>query len=126
MPIVTMTVRQHKSQAFKTKALGVVHEALVASGVHCSDLFQRVLELPADDFRFDPRFPDLTEDRDDNFILLEIMLGIGRSVKVKRKVLSDIMEGLAEQGINPEHVMVCFIDVPWENWSPGGGRIPHA
>lgn len=126
MPIVTMTVRQPKPQAFKTKVLDIVHEALVASGVHSNDLFQRVLELPSEDFRFDPRFPDLAEDRTDDFILLEIMLGTGRSVKVKRKLLSDIMEGLAAHDINPEHVMVCFIDVPWENWSPGGGRIPHA
>lgn len=126
MPIVTMTVRQPKSEAFKSMVLDTVHEALVASGVHPNDLFQRVLELRRENFRFDPRFPDLAKGRTDDFILLEIMLGIGRSVKVKRKVLSDIMEGLKVHGIDPEHVMVCFIDVPWENWSPGGGRLPHA
>lgn len=93
--------------------------------MHRNDLFQRVLELPPEDFRYDPRFPDLSEDRTDDFMLLEIMLGTGRSVKVKRKLLADIMEGLAAHGINPEHVIACFIDVPWENWSPGGGRIPH-
>jgi 5-carboxymethyl-2-hydroxymuconate isomerase len=125
MPIVTMTVQQPKTEAFKTGVLNVVHEALVASGVHPGDLFQRVLELPRSDFRYDRRFPDLNEDRTDDFILLEIMLGIGRSVKAKRRVLSDIMVDLAALDINPEHVMVCFIDVPWENWSPGGGRMPH-
>lgn len=126
MPIVTMTVRQPKTDAFKAGVLNVGHEALVASGVHPGDLFQRVLELPPGDFRYDRRFPNLTEDRTDDFILLEIMLGIGRSVKVKRRVLSDIIVDLAALDINPEYVMVCFIDVPWENWSPGGGRMPHA
>jgi 5-carboxymethyl-2-hydroxymuconate isomerase len=125
MPIVTLTVQSPKSEVFKNQVLGVVHEALVASGVHRQDLFQRVLELPPQDFRFDPRFPDLTEDRKDDFILLEIVLGVGRSVKVKKKILADIMEGLSSHGLNPEHAMVCFIDVAWENWSPGGGRVPH-
>ena len=82
MPIVTMTVRQPKSQAFKARVLDTVHEALIASGVHRNDLFQRVLELPPEDFRYDPRFPDLSGDRTDDFILLEIMLGTGRSVKI--------------------------------------------
>jgi hypothetical protein len=47
-------------------------------------------------------------------------------VKVKKQVLADIMNGLSAHGLNPENVMVCFIDVPWENWSAGGGRILHA
>ena len=33
---------------------------------------------------------------------------------------------LAKQGLNSEHVMVFFQDVPWEAISSGGGRIPHA
>jgi phenylpyruvate tautomerase PptA (4-oxalocrotonate tautomerase family) len=126
MPIVTMTVRKPKSERFKTQALDAVHAALVAAGVNRNDVFHRVLELPPEDFRFDPRFPDLSCDRTDDFILLEILLGVGRSVKVKRQVLADIMNGLSAHGLNPENVMVCFIDVPWENWSAGGGRILHA
>jgi phenylpyruvate tautomerase PptA (4-oxalocrotonate tautomerase family) len=47
-------------------------------------------------------------------------------VKVKKQVLADIMNGLSAHGLNPENVMVCFIDVPWENWSAGGGRSLHA
>jgi hypothetical protein len=23
-------------------------------------------------------------------------------------------------------LMVVFQDLPWENWSPAGGRVPHA
>jgi hypothetical protein len=62
MPIVTMTIRKPKSDSFKTQALNAVHAALVAAGVNRNDVFHRVLELAAEDFRYDPRFPDLSCD----------------------------------------------------------------
>ena len=79
------------------------------------------------DFRFDPDYPDLTTPRTDDFVLVEILLSVGRSVKVKRKILADILSALAKApGLNPEHVMVCFKETAWENWAFGGGRIIHA
>ena len=127
MPIVTITVRRPKSPAFKTNVLESVYESLIeAGGAHPKDRFHRVYELDADDFRFDPRFPDLETDRTDDFVLVEILLGAGRSVKVKKQILKDMMTRLTNRGLNPEHVMVCFQDLPWEAISTGGGRIPHA
>ena len=35
------------------------------------------------------------------------------------------MENLARAGVNGEHVMVCFKETAWENWSFGGGRLIH-
>jgi phenylpyruvate tautomerase PptA (4-oxalocrotonate tautomerase family) len=126
MPIVTVTVRQPKSTAFKQGILQSVHAALVAAGVNLKDKFHRVLELPAEDFQFDLAFPDLSVPRTDDFVLIEILLGVGRSVKVKKQILHDMMQSLSAQGLEPENVMVCFQDVPWENWSAAGGRILHA
>ena len=80
MPIVTITIRKPKSAAFKTNVLESVHAALVAAGVNPNDRFHRVLELEADDFRFDPRFPDLQSERTDDFVLIEILLGVGSAV----------------------------------------------
>lgn len=85
-----------------------------------------MLELDSDDFRFDPAFPDVKTERTGDFILVEILLGIGRSVKVKKQILGDIVESLSSQGFDLENLMVCFQDVPWENGSPAGGRVPHA
>lgn len=127
MPLVTITVRTGKSTEFKTAVLGAVHRALVASGVPETDRFQRVLELGSDDFRFDPSYPDLAAPRTDDFVLIEILLSVGRSVKVKRKILADIMDSLAKApGLNPDNVMVVFKETAWENWAFGGGRIIHA
>ena len=70
MPLVTLTLRAPKAPAFKHAILDGVHRALVASGVPEADRFQRVLELPADDFRFDPQYPDVASPRTENFALI--------------------------------------------------------
>jgi phenylpyruvate tautomerase PptA (4-oxalocrotonate tautomerase family) len=126
MPIVTVTLRKPKSAAFKATILDAVHQALVSVGVHPADRFHRVLALEEDDFQFDPAFPDVRTRRTNDFVLIEILLGTGRSVKVKKQLLAGIVERLAAEGFDPEDLMVCFQDVPWENWSPAGGRVPHA
>ncbi len=125
MPLVTLTVHQPKPASFKNTVLDAVHAALVASGVPATDRFQRVLELPAENLRIDPRYPDLQADRGADFVLIEILWSVGRSVKVKKKLLLQLMADLAEAGIDTEQVMVGFIETSWENWSFGGGRLLH-
>jgi phenylpyruvate tautomerase PptA (4-oxalocrotonate tautomerase family) len=127
MPLVTLTVRKGTSPQFKTAVLGAVHGALVASGVPEKDRFHRVLELGPDDLRFDPTYPDLTASRTDEFVLIEILLSVGRSVKVKKKIVADLVAAVSRSpGLHPENVMVCFVETRWENWSFGGGRFIHA
>lgn len=125
MPLVTLTVRQPKTAAFKSTVLDAVHAALLSVGVPETDKFQRVLELNADDFRFDASYPDLASPRTDDFVLVEILWSAGRSVKVKKKLLEALMASLSAAGLNTEHVMVCFKETTWENWSFGGGRLIH-
>ena len=126
MPLVTLTVKKPKTAEFKTAVFTAVHQALVNAGVPEKDRFHRVLELDADDFRYDPLYPDLTTARDDDFVLIEILLSVGRSVKVKRKILADIIAGTSRApGLNPDNVMVVFKETQWENWAFGGGRQIH-
>jgi phenylpyruvate tautomerase PptA (4-oxalocrotonate tautomerase family) len=127
MPLITLTVRKPKTAAFKAAVLGAVHAALVASGVPQKDRFHRVLELDAADFLYDDTYPDLSSPRGEDFVAIEILLSVGRSVKIKRKILVDIMAGVArDPGLDPEHVMVVFKETLWENWAFGGGRQIHA
>ena len=126
MPLVTLTVQKPKSADFKTSVLDAVHAALVAVGVPQTDRFQRVIELDGEDFRFDTSYPDVASPRNGNFILIEILWSVGRSVKVKRNLLATLMGGLQSAGLNPEQVMVCFKETAWENWSFAGGRLLHA
>jgi phenylpyruvate tautomerase PptA (4-oxalocrotonate tautomerase family) len=126
MPLVTITVRRGKDAAFKSAVLNAVHNALVASGVPQADRFHRVLELSAEDFRYDASYPDLSRPRSDDFVLIEVLLSTGRSVKVKRKIAVDLIDGLRQApGLDPEDVMLVFKETLWENWSFGGGRFIH-
>ena len=125
MPLVTITVRKPKSGTFKATMLDAVHAALVSSGVPATDKFQRVIELEGDDFRFDASYPDLQTPRSADFALIEILWSVGRSAKVKKKLLEELMKALSAAGMDPENVMVCFKETSWENWSFGGGRLLH-
>ena len=126
MPLVTVTIRKPKTAQFKAGVLKAVHGALVASGVPEKDRFHRVLELSADDFAFDDTYPDATKPRTDDFVLIEILLSVGRSVKVKRKILADLVAGIArDPGVDPENVFVVFKETQWENWAFSGGRQIH-
>jgi phenylpyruvate tautomerase PptA (4-oxalocrotonate tautomerase family) len=126
MPLVTLTIRKGKSAEFKSAVLSAVHNALVASGVPEKDRFHRVLELSAEDFRFDPEYPDVTAKRTDDFVLIEILLSVGRSVKVKKKILADVIAAVSKDpGLNPDNVMVVFKETLWENWAFAGGRLIH-
>jgi len=126
MPVVTLTVRKPKSAEFKARVLGAIHAALVEIGAHPNDRFQRVIELDEQDFQFDASFPDVRTRRTEDFMLVEILLGVGRSVKIKKQLLAGITERLAALGLDIENLMVLFQDLPWENFSPAGGRLPHA
>ena len=125
MPLVTLTVRKPKSAEFKASVLDAVHASLVSAGVPDTDRFQRVLELDVDDFRFDPNYPDVEGSRTGDFVLIDILWSVGRSVKVKKKLLAELMERLRGAGLDPENVMVVFKETSWENWAFAGGRMLH-
>ena len=127
MPLVTVTVARPKGAAFKAAVLNAIQEALVAAGVPPADRFQRVLELDPADFVYDRRYPDLASDRASDFVLIEILWSVGRSVKIKRKLVEEIVAAIARNpGVDGEHVMIVFKETAWENWSFGGGRLLHA
>jgi phenylpyruvate tautomerase PptA (4-oxalocrotonate tautomerase family) len=125
MPLVTLTVQRPKSVEFKTSVLEAVHAALITIGVPAADRFQRVLELSPEDFRFDPTYPDVQGARDENFVLIEVLLSAGRSVKIKRQFLDTLTAQLSAAGHNPENVMLVFKETTWENWAFAGGRQFH-
>ena len=127
MPLVTLTVRDGMPAARRRQLLDAVHAALVAVGVPPADRFQRVIALDEASFVVDPGYPDAARPRGADFALVELLWSVGRSVKVKKKVLQDIVASLRESpGLDPENVMVVFKETQWENWAFAGGRQIHA
>lgn len=125
MPLVTVTVQSPKSPEFKRKALDAVHAALVAVGVPEADRFQRVLELPPEDFVFDAHYPDTARPRGPDFVLVELLWSVGRSVKVKRQMLAELVRLWEAAGLDAEQLMLVIKETQWENWSFAGGRLLH-
>lgn len=126
MPLVTLTVRDDTPPARIDAVLDAVHAALVHSGVPADDRFQRVLALPPQRLRIDPNYPDAARPRGADFVLIELLWSLGRSVKVKRALLTDLMARLRDVGLDTEQVMLVFQETTWENWSFAGGRQIHA
>ena len=59
-------------------------------------------------------------------MLIEILLSVGRSVKIKRNILANLITNLAKDSrLNPENVMVVAKETQWQNWTFGGGRQIH-
>ena len=63
--------------------------------------------------------------RTQDFVLIEVLWSVGRSVKVTKKVIAELRPRLERAGLDPENVMVCFTETAWENWSFAGGRFIH-
>ncbi|MBS1597331.1 MAG: tautomerase family protein [Bacteroidetes bacterium] len=125
MPLVTFTLLKGQPAALKTKLGQAVHFALENAGVPKADRFQRFLELESENFNYDLHYPDLSESRTTRFVLIEILFSVGRSVKVKQKILSDLLEHLQAAGISSNDIMVSFQETAWENWSFANGHILH-
>jgi 5-carboxymethyl-2-hydroxymuconate isomerase len=125
MPLITLTLLKGRNTAEKRNICDAVHTALVNSGVPVADRFQRIIELEPENFIYDANYPDLEIARTDKFVIIEILLSVGRSVKIKRKILADLMENLKNHQISPNDVMVCFKETAWENWAFANGNQIH-
>ncbi|MCB2017663.1 MAG: tautomerase family protein [Hydrogenophaga sp.] len=126
MPLVTLTLRQRRPAVYKAAVLDAIHDALVATGVPPEDRFQRVFTLDPADLHIDATYPDLERPRTSDFMLIEVLWSVGRSVKVKRRLLADLMQRLNQLGVDTEQVMVVLQETAWENWAFAGGRQLHA
>lgn len=125
MPLVTITLLQGRSAEEKKSIGDAIHRSLVSSGVPEQDRFQRFLEQTPENFIFDRTYPNLTAPRTEKFFLVEILLSVGRSVKVKKQILKMMMGNLEALGQSPNDVMVVFIETQWENWAFANGEQIH-
>lgn len=125
MPLITITSLKGRSTEQKQKIGEAVHAAIVEAGVPPADRFQRFLDMEPENFIYDKYYPDLKNGRSENFVIIEILFSVGRSVKVKRKILESLIPKLKDQSFSPEDIFVSFQETAWENWSFANGEILH-
>src|ERR1700685_3022718 len=126
MPLVRISLREGKPEAYRKALADGVHRAMVeAINVPAQDRFQVVTEHPAGGLIYDPSY--LGIQRTDDVVFIQITLNAGRTVDQKRSLYQKVTELLAkEPGVRPEDVVVSLVEVAKENWSFGNGLAPYA
>lgn len=126
MPLITITSLKGRSAQEKQKIGDSIHATIVEAGVPPLDRFQRFLDLDPESFIYDKHYPNLEHGRTENFVIIEILFSVGRSVKVKRQILESLIIRMKELSFNPNDVFVSFQETAWENWSFANGEIIHS
>ncbi len=126
MPLVRISLREGKSEAYRKALADGVHRALVeALDVPAQDRFQVITEHPASGLIYDPAY--LGVQRTDDIVMVQITLSVGRKLAQKRKLFKWMTEILAENpGLQPSDLMINLVEVAWENWSFGNGEAQYA
>ncbi len=126
MPLVRISLREGKPEAYRRAIGEAVHRAMVeAITVPPLDRFQVVTEHSASDLIYDPTYLGIS--RTDDVVFVQITLNAGRSVEQKRALYARIVALLAEDpGVRPQNVLINLVEVPRENWSFANGEAQYA
>jgi 4-oxalocrotonate tautomerase len=125
MPLVRISLREGKSEAYR-KALGDgVHRAMVeAMTVPLDDRFQVITQHAANDLIYAPEYLGIKHT--DQIVIVQITLSAGRKPQQKRNLFKRIAEILQESpGLSPQDLVVNLVETTWENWSFGNGEAQY-
>lgn len=118
MPTVSIEVRRRYEPAEEVAIIDAVHAALVtAFQTPAADKNIRLIVHEPHRFAV-PEHLAQPEYR----TLVSIDCFTGRSLQAKRNLYAGIVEGLAELGIPPDHVMITLHEVDRDNWGIRGGQ----
>ena len=123
MPLLTVTMKSHESTSENDRLSRAIHAASIAAGYPKDDHFQRFLSLGPSDIRVDPYNPALPKPRTDLMLMIEVMVSSGTDTNRKRGLVAALVENLGEAGIDPNDIMVFFLETDRTSGSFGGGRF---
>ena len=126
MPLVQISLREGKSDAYRRAIGESVHRAMVETiNVPALDRFQVITEHSQDSLIYDPTY--LGIQRTDEVIFVQITLNAGRSTEQKRALYARTTELLSKSpGVRPQDVVINLVEVARENWSFGNGQAQYA
>jgi 4-oxalocrotonate tautomerase len=125
MPLVRISLREGKSEQYRTAVADGVHRAMVeGAAVPEQDRFQIITEHPPSGLIYDPTYLGLQ--RTNDIVMVQITLSTGRKLAQKRQLFKRMAEILAENpGLRPQDLMINLVEVAWENWSFGNGEAQY-
>ncbi len=125
MPLVHVSMRTGKSDAYRQAIFDSIYQALRETfDVPDEDQFMAITEHDAANFRFSDSYLGIT--RSSDVLFIQITVSNTRPVEKKKALYSRIVERLGEQpGIRPEDVFINLVEVLKENWSFGHGQAQY-
>jgi Tautomerase enzyme len=123
MPLFTVTMKSKGSTNEKERLSRAIHAASIAAGYPEDDVFQRFLSLSPSDFRVDLYYPALPKPRTDQMLMIEVLVSSGTDTSRKQGLVAALVEKLGEAGIDPNEIMVFFLETDRASGSFGGGRF---
>jgi 4-oxalocrotonate tautomerase len=126
MPLVRISLRAGKPEAYRTAIGDAVHRAMMETiNVPAPDRFQIITEHDAAGLVYDPSYLGIS--RTDDFVAVQITLNAGRTTEMKKAFYARLAELLAASpGVRREDVLVSLVEVSKENWSFGNGVAQYA
>jgi phenylpyruvate tautomerase PptA (4-oxalocrotonate tautomerase family) len=126
MPLVRVSLRQGKSDAYKRAIGDGVYQALRETfTVPDEDRFVTVSEHSETEFQFSKTYMDIA--RTDDLVILQITVSNTRTIEQKKALFARIVELLSQEpGLRKEDVFINLIEVAKENWSFGNGVAQYA
>jgi hypothetical protein len=123
MPLFTVTMYSNGSASKKDYLSKAIHAASIAAGYPENDLFQRFLALGPSDLRVDLYYPALPKARTDQMLVIEVLVSSGTDINRKKSLVVALIEKLGETGIDPNDIMVFFLETDRASGTFGGGRF---
>jgi Tautomerase enzyme len=123
MPLFTVTMKSNGSTSETDRLSRAIHAASIAAGYPEDDLFQRFLSLGPSDFRVDLYYPALPKPRTDQMLMIEVLVSSGTDTNRKQGLVAALVEKLGEAGIDPNDIMVFFLETDRASGSFGDGRF---
>jgi len=126
MPLVRISLREGKSEAYRRALADGVHQAIVETlDVPPQVHFQIITQHPPGGLIYDPSY--LGIDRSDEIVIVQITLSFGRKPPQKRNLFQRMAELLGKNpGLRPQDLMINLVETAWENWSFGNGEAQYA
>ena len=123
MPFFTVTMKSNRSTNEKDRLSRAIHAASFEAGYPEDDLFQRFFSLGPSDLRIDLYYPALPKPRTDQILMIEVLVSSGTDSNRKRGLVAALVEKLGEAGIDPNDIMVFFLETDRASGSFSSGRF---
>ena len=125
MPLVYVTLAEGTTtQDQRTQIGDGIYRAMVdVADVPEDDRFQVINEIPSANLIYSPDY--LGFDRSPSVVFIQIFFNAGRSMDVKRRLYTRIVENLAAAGVRGDDILINLVEMSQENWSFGRGELSY-